>query len=136
VSAENVEAVRAWVAAINARDVARLTQLADPGIEYEPLLAELSGRDGAVYRGHADLRAYVAELGDAWEWFHVEVEEYVDLGDQVINVGRLHAKGRSSGVEVVEDVAWLHTFRPGTGPGRYLRHQAFPTVAAAMDAAG
>lgn len=129
-----MEAVQAWVAAINRGDLAQLLELADPHIEYMSYLARLSG-DGGAYLGHEGLRRYSRELAEAWEWFEVEVDKYRDLGDKVVTVGRLRAKGKASGLEVEEKLAWLHTFRDGTGPGRYLRHESFPTLADALKAA-
>lgn len=136
-SQENVEAVRAWVAALNRGDLAALLELADPEIEYRSYLATLSGSDGA-YRGHEGLRRYVrGDLDEAWESFNVELDEYCDLGgENVLVVGRLQAKGRFSGLEVEEQLAWLHTFRAGTGPGRYIRVQFFATRDEALAAAG
>ena len=134
-SRENVEAVDAWIAAINRRDLATLLELADPDIDFRSYLATLTGSDGA-YRGHDGLTRYVRDLGEAFESFEVQLEEARDLGDTVLMVGRLRAKGRASGLEVEERLAWLHTFRPGTGPGRYLRHQFFATPDGALAAVG
>lgn len=132
-SRENLEAVEAWVAAINRGDLAKLLEIADPAIEFRSYLAKLSGSDGA-YRGHDGLRRYIRDLSDAWESFHVEIDEYRDLGETVLMLGRLQARGRSSGLEVEERLAFLHTFREGTGPGRYVRHQFFPSEAQALEA--
>jgi ketosteroid isomerase-like protein len=68
------------------------------------------------YQGHPGLRQYVRDLGEAWRWYHVEIHSLRDLGNDVLMEGRLEATGRSSGLEVKEDMAWLHTFRAGTGP--------------------
>ena len=134
-SQENVEAVREWVAAINEGDAEALVALADPSVDYMPYLAALSGEGGA-YRGHAGLRQYVRELAEAWGWYHVEIYELHDLGEHVLMEGRLQAKGRSSGLEVEEDMARLHTFQPGTGAGRYSRLRFFPNRTEALEAAG
>ena len=133
-SQENVEAVREWIAAINRRDLAALLELADPDIEFRSYLSALSGSDGA-YRGHDGLKRYLRDLSDAWESFQVAQDECRDLGETVLMVGRLHARGRASGLEVEERLAFLHTFREGTGPGRYVRHQSFATVDEALEAA-
>ena len=135
VSQENVETVRKWVAAMNRQDAEALISLADPGVDYMPYLASLSGEAGA-YRGHDGLRQYVRDLAEAWRWYHVEIHSLRDLGDDVLMEGRLEATGRSSGLEVKEDMAWLHTFREGTGPGRYGRLRFFPGPAEALEAAG
>lgn len=100
-SQENVDAMKAWVVALN--------------------------------RG---LRSYLRDLDDAWEWFRVDAHEYRDLGEIVFQLGRLQAKGRSSGLEVEERFAWLHRFRKGTGPGRYLGVEFFATTDDALEAAG
>jgi ketosteroid isomerase-like protein len=134
-SKENVELVQAWVAAINRRALRELLEIAHPDIEYLSYLARLTGDEGR-YRGHEGLRRYFGELSEVWEWFQVDVDEYRDLGEHVVNVGRLRAKGKASGLEVEERLAWLHTFTPGTGPGRYLRHEAFPSLDEALEAAG
>ena len=57
-------------------------------------------------------------------------------GGDLAALVEIAAKGKSSGLEIEQPVAWLHTFREGTGPGRYLRLQVFKTRAAALEAAG
>ena len=133
-SEENVEMVREWVAAINRSALDALVELADPGVEYTPYLGSLLGAE--AYRGHDGLGQYVDDLTEAWEWYHVDIDELRDLGDDVLMVGRLSAKGRSSGLEVEERLAWIHTFRKGTGPSRYVRLRFFATPEAALEAAG
>jgi ketosteroid isomerase-like protein len=134
-SEENVEAVREWVAAINKGDSEALIALADPEVDYMPYLASLSGEEGA-YRGHPGLRQYVLDLAEAWVWYQVEIYRLHDLGEHVLMEGKLQARGRSSGLEVEEEMAWIHSFRDGTGPGRYKRLRFFPSRAAALEAAG
>ena len=134
-SQENVEIVREWVAAMNRQDAEALISLADTQVDYMPYLASLSGEAGA-YRGHDGLRQYVRDLTEAWRWYHVEIHSLRDLGDHVLMEGRLEATGRSSGLQVKEDMAWLHTFREGTGPGRYQRLRFFPGPVEALEAAG
>ena len=109
-SEENVEAVRNWVAAINAADSDRLIELADPEVDYLPYLAALAGESGA-YRGHDGLRQYVRDLAEAWSSYEVEIHELEDFGDDVLMQGRLRGKGQSSGLHVDAEMAWLHTFR-------------------------
>jgi ketosteroid isomerase-like protein len=134
-SQENVEVVREWVAAINAGDASRLTELADPSVDYMPYLAALSGAAGA-YHGHDGLWQYVRDLSDVWSEYEVEIHELQDLGNQVLMTGRLRGKGRSSGLDVDAEMAWLHTFREGTGPGRYTRLRYFDSETDALEAAG
>ena len=134
-SQENVEAVREWVAAVNAGDAARLTELADPDVDYMPYLAALSGAAGA-YHGHDGLHQYVDDLSEVWSEYEVEIYELQDLGNHVLMKGRLRGKGRSSGLDVDAEMTWLHTFRDGVGPGRYTRLRFFTDEAEALEAAG
>ena len=134
-SKENVQAVRDWVAAINEGDSGRLVELSHPQVDYMPYLAALSGAAGA-YRGHQGLRQYVRDLAEAWGSYEVEIYSLEDLGDDVVMEGRLRGKGRTSGINVDAEMAWLHTFRPGTGEGRYLRLRYFANRSDALEAAG
>jgi ketosteroid isomerase-like protein len=134
-SKENVEAVDAWLAALHRRDLPALLELADSEVVYRSYLASLAG-DEEAYRGHEGLGNFLRDLGDAWEWFHVETIETRDLGDTVFQLGSLQARGRSSGLEVSERFAWLHHFREGTGTGRYLGVERFSTAEDALQAVG
>lgn len=134
-SQENVKAVEAWLAALHRRDLPALLELAAPEVVYRSYLASLAGEEGA-YRGHEGLADFLRDLGDAWEWFHVETTETRDLGNTVFQLGSLQARGRSSGLEVSERFAWLHHFREGTGPGRYLGVERFSTADEALEAMG
>lgn len=134
-SHENVRLVRDWVAAINAGNAEWLVELADPDVDYMPYLAALSGAAGA-YRGHQGLRQYVRDLAEAWSWYAVEIHRLEDLGDDVLMEGRLRGRGRTSGLDVDAEMAWIHTFRPGTGKGRYVRLRYFGTRSDALEATG
>jgi ketosteroid isomerase-like protein len=134
-SRENVETVREWVAAINRGDADMLVELADPNVDYLPYLGIVSGARGA-YQGHEGLRRYVRDLHEAWGSYYVEIRSLRDVGDHVIMEGSLRATGATSGVEVDAVMAWLHTFSPGTGFGRYLRLRFYDTPRQALEAAG
>ncbi len=132
-SQENVELVRKWVAAVNGNDLAMMLALADPELDYMSYNAIVAGHDGA-YRGHDGVKDFSRDLKETWSWFRIEVDEFRDLGVNVLMVGRLRAQGRSSGLDVTRDMAWIHAFRQGTGPGRYVRLRFYPTAADALEA--
>ena len=46
------------------------------------------------------MRAYFADVDSAWEEFRLIVDEYRDLGDRVLTLGRLEGRGRGSGAAV------------------------------------
>jgi ketosteroid isomerase-like protein len=52
------------------------------------------------YRGHAGIREWTADLSEAWGEMEVTLNEIVDAGDRLVNLGRFCARGRGSGVEL------------------------------------
>ena len=123
------------MAALHRRDLPALLELADPEVVYRSYLASLAGEEVA-YEGHKGLGDFLRDLSDAWASFHVETIETRDFGNTVFQLGSLQARGRSSGLEISEQFAWLHHFREGTGPGRYLGVDRFDTAAKALEAVG
>jgi ketosteroid isomerase-like protein len=107
----HVEIVERTLAAFSRRDLDAMLAESDPDIEVRP--AVLGGLDGTVYRGHAGLRDFVADLDAAWREFRVEPEEFRDLGDTVLMLGRTLARGMRSGVELDTPSAYLFGLRDG-----------------------
>jgi hypothetical protein len=75
-------------------------------------------------------------LSEAWGEYEVEIHELQDLANDVLMTGRLRGQGRASGLSVDAEMAWLHSFREGSGPGRYQRLRFFASHAEALKAAG
>jgi ketosteroid isomerase-like protein len=69
---------------------------------------------------------------DIWEEFRNEPEELVDLGDQVLVLGRLTGSGLSSGVGFDTEVAYLFDVSGGFA----IREEMFVDQALALEAAG
>jgi ketosteroid isomerase-like protein len=68
-----------------------------------------------------------------WDEFETELLQVVDVDDEhVISLFRNHGRGKASGVEVVEEVAFLGTFRNG----KVTRVEMFRGVAEALEAVG
>jgi ketosteroid isomerase-like protein len=86
-------------------------ELADPEVEWHSFFAEL-GDEGA-YRGHDGTRQYLRDLNDAWEIARADVDDGLGVGDVALLVGRLHYRGRSSGVETETPTGWMFKFRDG-----------------------
>ena len=105
-----VERVHDVAAAIVAQDGDRLVALSDPDVQLRSFFALA---EGGEYRGHDGLREYVRDLGDAWEKIEPEIEDTIRTGDVVIAVGRLHYRGRGSGVDSEARAGWLFCFDDG-----------------------
>jgi hypothetical protein len=65
------------------------------------------------YRGHAGLRASLADNKENFEVFEPEFRELRDLGDRVLAVGTIHIRARGSGVETDIPTAGIATFEQG-----------------------
>jgi ketosteroid isomerase-like protein len=68
----------------------------------------------------------------AFEELRLEPEEFRDLGDDVLLIGRLYARGRESGVEIDPPIAWLATLREG----RAVRMRGYLNIQEVLEAAG
>jgi ketosteroid isomerase-like protein len=97
--------------ALARRDVSRVIALADPEVEWHSFFAEL-GDEGA-YRGHDGTRQYMSDLNDAWEIVRADIDDGLGVGDVALLVGRLHYRGRSSGIETETPAGWMLKFREG-----------------------
>jgi len=114
---------------LGTRDAERLIALSDPEVEWHSFFA-LS--EGGVYRGHDGTRRYMSDLADAWEIRAAEVDDALGVGDIAL-VGRIHYRGRGSGVESASPaVGWMLKFRDG----KVLRFRAFSEPEQALEAVG
>jgi ketosteroid isomerase-like protein len=108
---EDVEIVRRALAAFNAGETERVLELMAPDVELVPVRAVL---EGSSYRGHEGFRKFVADMMEDWQDYHPTSERFRDLGDgRVLSVGRFHARGRASGMEVETPGAWVSEVREG-----------------------
>jgi ketosteroid isomerase-like protein len=125
-SQENVAIVRRWLWAFeNDEDVFRETT--HPDIEWAPF-----EDNHTVSNGLAGAMRIRAGWLDAWAEHHVEIEELIDGGDDVVGSAHMTARGRRSGVEV--DVRLHGHFRVREGKVAYVfEHE---DRAAALQAAG
>jgi ketosteroid isomerase-like protein len=102
----------------------------DPEIVFDSAI--VSGAEGGTYRGHEGLRAWAAASEAAFEELRATPEEFRDLGDRVLMLGRVVVRGRGSGVPVESQVAFLTTVRGG----RIVYAKGFLDWSEALEAAG
>ena len=106
-----VSLIRAAYDAMNADDPAWAAANLPPDFELVP--PPSSGGLAERYTGAGGIAQFRAELEDAWEAFHTEVEEIVEFGERVVVLGRIRNRGRGSGLEVDVVAAHLWTLRDG-----------------------
>jgi ketosteroid isomerase-like protein len=123
-SQENVEAVRLLFAAFERQDWEAALDLFDPAVEWSPTEGTYHGRAGVV--------SSLAEWFEPWEEHHVEADEFADVGDHVLAVVHLTARGVRSGVEIDQYFFQVYAVRRG----RIVRMVEFVTRDDALEAAG
>jgi ketosteroid isomerase-like protein len=98
-SQENVETIRRIYTRWLQEDLSLFDAL-DEDIELHPdPAADWVGVDD-IYRGHAGVRSYMAQVYEAFEDYRPEVEDLLDAGDKVITLAIEHGRGRGSGAMV------------------------------------
>ena len=117
-------------AGLGRRDVDLFLDLSDPGVEWHSSISVIA--EGGAYHGHDGVREYVRDVNEAFESLEATVDRVLDVGDLVIAVGRLHYRGKTSGVELDAPMGWVYKFRRGKLV--YLR--AFQDPEQALEAVG
>jgi ketosteroid isomerase-like protein len=105
--------------ALGKRDLATLIDSADPEVEWHSFFAQLG--EGGVYRGHDGTRQYVRDLDDAWEIVRADTDDAIAVGEVAVFVGRIHYRGKGSGIETDTAAGWMLKFRAG----KLIRFRAF-----------
>jgi uncharacterized protein len=123
VSSENVELVRRAWEAINRRDVPDILPFVAP--DFELRSAVIGKAENRVYRGHEGVERWMTESKEIFDRITFEEIELMDLGDQVLALGRVQARGREGGVDLDFPCGWLHTAKDGklTAAEGFLEHQ-------------
>ena len=129
-SRETLELARQVMEALSRADVERLIALADPEVEWHSLFAELG--EGGVYRGHEGTRKYIDDVTDAWEIVRADLDDGLAVNDVALLVGRIHYRGRGSGIEAELPIGWTLSFRDR----KVLCFRAFRNPAKALEGLG
>ena len=131
-SEENVEAFRRGMEAYNRRDIDAFLETFDPMAEIHPLTLAMFGQEATVYRGHEGIRQFVRDVDEVLPQIQVEILEIRDLGERIVASGRVHGRGRASGVEVESPIGWVIEFKEG----RVIRMRDYLDPKEALEAAG
>jgi ketosteroid isomerase-like protein len=107
--------------ALSKRDVDAMLAQSAPDVEWHSFFASLGGGSEGVYRGHDGTRRYVSDLEDAWDVVRADVDDGLAVGEIAFLVGRIHYRGKGSGVETESAAGWVLSF----SDGRLVRFKAF-----------
>src|SRR2546430_8362773 len=108
-SAQHVEIAKRVIDAFNRREVEALLDLATADCEMTSQLLDAT----ADFQGREGLERYYGMLTESWEDFQAVAQEYRDLGDRVLALGRTRGRGKGSGVPVEGPYGAVMDFRNG-----------------------
>lgn len=128
-SQENVEKTRKFIAAYNRRDFDTAVEDFDPAIDW--VLPARQRSDSG--RGPEAAIRFFEQIDETMEELTLEPQEFIDAGDHVATRLRHHGRGKTSGVEINEELYHqVATFRDG----RIVRMEYFAGWDEALEAAG
>ena len=110
-SQANVEIVKRGIDAYNRRDFDAYIALATSDFEMFPALDRTV--EAHSYRGHEGIETHIGDIGETWAELRLLPEEWRDLGDRVLMLGRAQGRGRGSSVPVDAQVGFVVDFRDG-----------------------
>jgi ketosteroid isomerase-like protein len=127
---DKVDVARRTVDAYNRRDVGSFAELVTADFELHAGTVRALGGD--VYRGREGAERFVAETSENWEELQNTPEEFRDLGDRVLVLGRLRGRGKGSGAPVDQPYVGIFDFRGD----RIWRNRTYFDRAEGLRAAG
>jgi hypothetical protein len=102
----------------------------DPAVELE---SPFSAVRGEPYRGHEGIREWVSAIDDQFSLWRITTDEMRAVGENVLQIGRVHLRGRASQIELDQPFAVVATF--GTD-NRITRIRIYTEIDAARQAVG
>lgn len=82
-------------------------------VDYEATAGIQSLDFPAAVRGRDAMADVIKALSEVWDEWHFDPVFFVDAGDRMVNLGRFHAHGSTSGVRLDSPWAQVLTFRDG-----------------------
>ena len=128
-SREHVESARKGYEAFARGDLDGVLDMMDPDIEaHNPVEVP----EAAVHHGREAVRRDWEQTIDLFDDFSIEVEEFIDAGDELVVFLRYRARARGSDAEIDTPMAHVLTFREG----KAVRLRQYLDRAQALKAAG
>jgi ketosteroid isomerase-like protein len=116
----------------NRRDIDAVLEEIDPEVEWLAAVQTLVEGKAKVYRGHAGVRQWVRDSDETLADIRLEFFEIRDLGDQIVAIGRLYVRGKTSGAETESPFACVVDSKNG----KATRVLSFLDPKEALEAAG
>jgi ketosteroid isomerase-like protein len=127
---DNVRLAQEGFDAFNRGDVDAVLAMLDPEVE---VFASADFPNSGTFHGREGYLRWVGEWLEAWDRFEIEVLEIEPVGDaHVISLVHQRGRGRGSGIEVTQDVAFMWEVQDA----RAVRLHLYPDRDAALAAVG
>ena len=128
-SQENVDVVRAIIAAAETGDWDTAIKAFDPEVQLDQ--TRLPG--GGVYKGFTGVWSFYEKWFGSWEEFRIDSQGVIAVPDgRVLSLDRVSGRGRRSGVEVAMETANVYTLRNG----KIIQMTGYPARSEALEALG
>jgi ketosteroid isomerase-like protein len=108
-SEENVEIVRRHLDAYGSGNYEAALAAYHPEVVCDATVRP----EGRIYRGREGVAEAIRVWAGTWDEWRWEIEELIDAQDKVLMVVREFARGKGSGVNVVQQTFWVYTLRGG-----------------------
>ncbi len=105
-----MEIVKRLKTAFNAKDLEAFAALTTPDFEWTTSVMAI---EGEVFWGREGIEKYFERMREVWEEFRGFATECRDLGERVLWIGRLHGRGRASGIPLDVALDVLYDLRDG-----------------------
>jgi ketosteroid isomerase-like protein len=109
-SQKNVELARDLFEQWSAGNYESLIESAHPDVE---IFSRFASFGGEPFRGPEGVRQWVAEIEQTFGRFKVRTDDFLDLGDRVLALGRINLEGKASGIEIEQPMGWLLEMHDG-----------------------
>ena len=129
-SEENVELVRRAMTAFADGDLEQAAKILDPNAELYPPAEDPDVE--RMYRGPEGARSWLQNWLEAWEEFEFRIDDVIEAGDRVVLVFSQRGRGKTSGVEIENQLAGVATMRDG----KLVRGDVYLDIEEALRVAG
>ena len=108
-----IENMRGAISAWNLEDLDAFLETWHPECEWRPAFPRSLEGIGKIYRGHEGIAQAWRGVRGVWDEYRLDPEDAEVVGDRLVAIGRVYARGKGSGVELNSGWSALARFRDG-----------------------
>ena len=110
---EDIENARRGIEAWNREDLDAFLETWAEDAEWRPAFPEGTEGRGGVFRGREEIAQAWHNVRDAWAEYRVEAEDARMVGETLLVLGRIYARGAKSGVVIDSEWSLVGRFEGG-----------------------